>query len=168
MTENAEEGLGPLPPGMRWDSDNPLGVPVPVPDNTPTASQGPVEPVEVGDTGGTPEPETDLGIGSTDALRENEGDAAAALSSAVASLQNAKNAYDDAVDAEDCQFCVAMLEALREADFETQIQGLTELRELESLDGDGVTEEKLNEKMDDFEVIPQFAQAAMQAQQDAE
>lgn len=151
----ADSNQPPAPPGMEWDTNGPMGMPVLVPKDGPTSSE-PVEPAGVPDAG-------DVTIDAGNAIEDSSepAGAAGALLQAKLAVESAKDAYDAAIEAENCEFCISMLEALREADFETQAAGLEELRELEMM-GTDVDEAAVQEAMEDFDIIPQFAQAVMQ------
>ena len=178
MAANNDDNLPPAPPGMKWTQDGPLGILKLVPEGQATSEDGAADPaapeepaglggMDFGTTEVTLEPPgeatetTEAEESSSDASMAG-GDAAAELDRAVTALQNARDAYEAAYEAENCGFCLSLMDALRSAEFETQIKGLRELHELETMDEDAMDEGDINAVLDRFEVIPKFAQAAAQ------
>lgn len=163
MADNSGPGA-PLPPGFEVSTDNPFGLPLVVPSGGPAPNTEPVEPVDpMGADGGSVET-PDPAPADVDDVPDEAVETVQALQNAANSMEMARSAYEEAYQALDCDFCMATMDVLRQADFETQIAGLRELVELESMSEDELTGEDINEHWEEFEVIPEVSEMIMEAQ----
>lgn len=146
----------PTPPDVSVVPVGPLNLPAPVPNLGPPsggrrAENAPQAADETRDDGDDPR-----GSPPEDAGSRQSGSSTTSgepVSEAARVGEEYLDRVERAIEAEDCQYCEAILERLRSMPVEEQIQGVQELAELKRAMARDADEEEVGDLMDDFEVL---------------